>query len=145
MKILIQRVSKASVEVGKKEVGVIGHGALVFVGVKEEDTKEQALWLANKFVKLRMFNDEQDKPNLSILEVRGSALIISQFTLYADCFKGNRPSYVKAACPELAKALYEDFIAEVKKSGVPVQTGTFGARMRVSLVNEGPITLLIEK
>ena len=145
MKIVIQRVSNASVEVEEKEVGVIGFGALVFLGVSIGDRKESAVWLASKFVNLRMFSDEQGKLNSSILEKKGEALIVSQFTLYADCKVGRRPSFTKAAPPDVAKSFYETFIEEVRNLGVVVQTGVFGAKMKVSLVNEGPMTLIIER
>lgn len=145
MKILIQRVSSAAVGVEDKEVGSIGFGALVFVGITHIDTKEKALWLAAKLVSLRMFSDESGKLNQSLLEAQGAALIVSQFTLYGDCTEGRRPSFTQAAPPALAELLYETFVEEVKRLGVMVQTGVFGAKMRVSLVNEGPLTFLIEK
>jgi D-aminoacyl-tRNA deacylase len=145
MKIVVQRVSSAVVEVEGKEVGLIGNGAVVLIGVAQEDTQEAAIWLARKFVDLRMFDDELGKPNYSILNVKGSALIVSQFTLYADCAKGNRPSYIRAAAPDIARELYELFVEEVRRLGVLVQTGIFGTKMKVSLVNDGPMTLVIEK
>ena len=145
MKIVIQRVSRATVEVEENIVGTIGHGSLVFVGITHEDTKESAIWLASKFVNLRMFGDESGRLNRSLLESEGSALIVSQFTLYASCDDGRRPSFTKAATPDFAKSLYEVFVDEVKKSGVSVQTGIFGAKMKVSLVNEGPSTFIIER
>ena len=145
MKILIQRVLEAKVEIEEKIVGSIKQGALVFIGITEGDTKENAVWLANKFFSLRMFNDEHEKPNLSILESKGEVLIVSQFTLYADCMTGRRPSFSKAARPDLAETLYGEFILEVKRLGVFTQTGLFGAKMKVSLINDGPFTLMIEK
>lgn len=145
MKILIQRVASASVEVEGKIVGSIGPGALVLIGVTHSDTQEQVKWLANKFINLRMFEDENGKVNKSILEHKGRALIVSQFTLYADCADGRRPSFTQAASPELARSLYENFIEEVRKGGVEAESGIFGAMMKVSLVNDGPITLMIEK
>ncbi len=145
MKILIQRVAHASVEVEGKIVGSIGFGALVFLGVTHSDTKLQVSWLANKFVNLRMFEDDQGKINKSILECNGEALIISQFTLYGDCTEGRRPSFTKAAKPELAKELYDSFVEEVRKAGIAVETGIFGAEMKVSLLNHGPVTLMLER
>lgn len=145
MKILIQRVAHASVEVDNKVVGSIGPGVLVFLGVTHGDTKDQAAWLANKLIHLRMFEDELGKINQSVLDRKGAALIVSQFTLYADCTEGRRPSFIKAAPPELAKPLYEQFIDEVKKGGLAVQSGVFGAEMKVSLLNDGPVTLIIER
>ena len=145
MKILVQRVLSACVEVEEKKVGSIDLGALVFVGITHGDTKENAIWLASKFVNLRMFSDEQDKLNLSLLDKKGSALIVSQFTLYGDCMEGRRPSFTKAAPPDLAQHIYEEFIKEARRLGIHVETGIFGAKMNVSLVNDGPMTLLIEK
>lgn len=145
MKILIQRVAYANVEVEGKTIGAIGHGALVFFGVTHGDTKQQAAWLANKLINLRMFEDDQGKMNKSLLECNGQALIISQFTLYADCSDGRRPSFSQTAQPELAKQLYEGFIENVRKGGILVETGIFGAEMKVSLLNHGPVSLILEK
>jgi D-tyrosyl-tRNA(Tyr) deacylase len=145
MKILVQRVKHANVEVDSKIVGTIGPGVLVFIGVTHEDTKEQVTWLANKLINLRIFEDDQGKLNRSLFDCKGVALIISQFTLYGDCTDGRRPSFIQAARPELAKQLYEEFIEEVQKGGVAVQTGIFGADMKVSLLNDGPVTLMIER
>ncbi len=145
MKILVQRVSKASVEVDEKIVGSCGEGVLVFVGITHEDTFEEVVWLANKFVTLRLFSVGDSGFQESILERKGEVLIVSQFTLYADCQSGRRPSFTMAACPDKAKELYEQFVCEVQKRGVYVQTGIFGAKMSVSLVNEGPVTILLEK
>jgi D-tyrosyl-tRNA(Tyr) deacylase len=145
MKILIQRVAHASVDVEGKTVGSIGPGVLVLLGVTHTDTEEKAAWLAGKLVNLRMFEDDQGKINQSVLDKKGSALIISQFTLYGDCTEGRRPSFTQAAPSDLAKPLYDTFIDEVKKAGIPVQTGIFGAEMKVSLLNDGPVTLLIER
>jgi len=136
---------KASVTVDEKKVGVIGSGALIFVGITQDDTKEKAHWLARKFVSLRMFSDEEGKLNRSILDCQGEALIVSQFTLYADCSGGRRPSFIGAAPPEVAEPLYKEFIEEVKKQGLSVETGVFGAMMDVSLVNSGPMTLILER
>lgn len=145
MKILIQRVAHASVEVEGKTVGAIGPGVLVFVGVTHGDTRAQVSWLASKLVNLRIFEDEQGKMNRSLLECKGKALIVPQFTLYGDCNDGRRPSFTKAAEPKLAKELYENFVEEVRKEGIQVETGIFAAEMKVSLLNHGPITLMIER
>lgn len=145
MKIVIQRVSFAKVEVDGKTVGEIGSGSLVFVGVAHGDTREQAAWLANKLVNLRMFSDSQGKMNLSLLESGGEALIVSQFTLYANCEQGRRPSFTQSASPEMANALYEGFIEEVRKHPLRVETGLFGGDMKISLLNDGPVTFIIEK
>lgn len=145
MKILIQRVTHASVDVEGKTVGSIGPGVLVLLGVTHTDSDEKAAWLASKLVNLRMFEDNQGKINQSVLDKKGSALIISQFTLYGDCTDGRRPSFTQAASPDLAKPLYEKFIEEVKRAGIPVQTGVFGAEMKVSLLNDGPVTFMIER
>ena len=145
MKLLIQRVTQASVEVDQKTVGSIGAGVLVFVGITHQDTQVQSAWLANKLVNLRLFEDAHGKINQSLLDRKGSALIISQFTLYADCTDGRRPSFTQAAPPNIAQPLYEHFVEEVRKAGVPVETGIFGAEMKVALVNDGPVTLILEK
>lgn len=145
MKIVIQRVSQASVNVEDAIVGSIRHGVLVFVGVTHTDTEAQVTWLANKLVHLRMFEDESGKINRSLLEEKGSALIVSQFTLYADCAEGRRPSFGLAAPPAVSKPLFDRFVNEVQKHGILVQTGIFGAKMKVSLMNEGPITLILER
>lgn len=145
MKTVIQRVSNAEVKVEDKSVGSIGPGVVVFIGITQSDTINQAVWLANKLIHLRIFEDTQGKINRSLLECRGQALIISQFTLYADCSEGRRPSFTRAAQPELAKQLYEKFIEEVKKGGIEVQSGVFGAEMKVSLLNDGPVTLILER
>lgn len=145
MKILVQRVSEASVETDNKVVGNIGHGILVFVGITHTDTNQQAIWLAKKLVNLRIFEDAQGKINQSLLDKEGSALIISQFTLYADCNEGRRPSFTQAAQPEFAKSLYETFVDEVRKTGVIVATGVFGAYMKVALINDGPMTIMLER
>ena len=145
MKVLIQRVAHAKVEVEGKTVGMIGVGILVFIGITHTDTAAQATWLANKLINLRIFEDEQGKINESLIDRKGSALIISQFTLYADCSEGRRPSISKAAPPEIAKPLYEQFIKDVRQGGVPVKSSNFGAEMKVSLLNDGPVTLLLER
>lgn len=145
MKIVIQRVTNAQVEVDKKVVGKIGKGFLVLLGVTHEDTKENADYLVKKICKLRVFSDENDKMNLSLKDVNGELLIVSQFTLYANCKDGNRPSFVEAAKPEQANELYEYFCSECKKNDIKVEKGIFGADMKVSLLNDGPVTIVIEK
>ena len=145
MKIVIQRVANAQVEVEKKVVGKIGKGFLVLVGVTHEDTKENADYLVKKLCKLRVFTDENDKMNLSLKDVNGELLIVSQFTLYANCKDGNRPSFVEAAKPEQANELYEYFCSECEKNDIKVEKGIFGADMKVSLLNDGPVTIIIEK
>lgn len=145
MKALIQRVSSASVAVEGNCVAKINNGLLVLLGVTESDTPKEASWLASKVVNMRIFNDAEGKMNLSLLDVGGDALAVSQFTLYADARKGNRPSYTQAARPELAKPLYKAFVAELEKLlGKPVPTGVFGADMKVSLLNDGPVTIILE-
>jgi D-aminoacyl-tRNA deacylase len=145
MKALIQRVSSASVTVEGNCVAEINTGLLILLGVTESDTLKEASWLASKVVNMRVFNDPEGKMNLSLLDVGGDALAVSQFTLYADARKGNRPSYIQAARPELAKPMYEAFVAELEKVlGKPVPTGVFGADMKVSLVNDGPVTIMLE-
>ena len=146
MKLVIQRVTNAKVEVDKKVVGKIGKGFLVLLGIKEGDTKEEVDFLVRKLVNLRVFRDENDKMNLALKDVNGELLIISQFTLYGDCIKsGNRPSFIEAARPEAAIPLYEYFIEECRKQIEVVETGIFGADMKVNLLNDGPVTIIIEK
>lgn len=144
MKFLIQRVLKASVEVEKETIGSIDKGFCVFIGVSEEDTKEIADKMIKKMLGLRIFRDENDKTNLSLTDVGGELLLISQFTLYADCKHGNRPAFIKAGNPTLANDLYEYVISECKKAGFKVETGKFGADMTVSIVNEGPFTIMLD-
>lgn len=145
MRILIQRVSEASVEVDGAIVGSIDKGVLVLVGITHSDTIGQAAYLANKLVNLRIFEDIQGKINQSLLDKQGSALIISQFTLYADCNDGRRPSFIQSAPPDIANPLYEAFVNEVRKLSVPVATGVFGAYMKVKLINDGPVTIFLER
>lgn len=145
MKLVIQRVANASVEVDNKIVGKIGKGFLVLFGAGYGDTKEQADFLAEKLCNLRIFRDENDKMNLSIKDIDGELLIVSQFTLYADCKKGNRPSFINAASPEDANELYEYFMDKCKNLVKNVQKGIFGADMKVSLLNDGPVTIILEK
>jgi len=145
MKIIIQRVSRASVTVHNKIVGKINHGLMVLLGITHTDTKENADVLIKKLVNLRVFNDEFGKMNLSIQDVKGEFLVVSQFTLYGNAKKGNRPSYVDAAPPDVAIPLYEYFIDSLMlTSQLKVETGIFGAMMDVELVNEGPVTLILE-
>ena len=145
MKAVLQRVSKASVTIDGKIVGEIGQGLMVLLGVTEQDDVEQADFLAAKTAGLRIFSDEKDKMNLSLLDVGGGMLVVSNFTLCADAKKGKRPSYTKAAPPQQANALYQRFIAAVKDEGVVlVQTGEFGADMQVDISNDGPVTILLD-
>lgn len=144
MRALVQRVSEARVRVDGEIIGEIGHGLLAFIGVTHDDTAAQAAKLADKIANLRIFTDADDKMNLSVLDVEGSVLVVSQFTLYGDTRKGRRPAFVEAARPEVAEPLCETVIAALVDTGVPVQTGRFRADMAVELINDGPITLSIE-
>jgi len=144
MRVVVQRVSRAAVSVNGQRMAAIEHGLVVLLGVWHMDTTEDATQLARKIAHLRIFDDAEGKLNRSILEVRGSMLVISQFTLYADSRKGRRPSFVDAARPEAAKPLYEVFVAEVRRQGVPVMTGEFQALMDVELVNRGPVTIILD-
>ncbi|MDO5141554.1 MAG: D-aminoacyl-tRNA deacylase [Eubacteriales bacterium] len=144
MRALIQRVSRASVTIDGAVQGAIGQGFLVLLGITEGDTTADAVYLADKTVKLRVFTDENDKMNRSLADVGGQLLIVSQFTLYGDCKKGNRPSFIAAARPDTAIPLYEAFIARCRESGLPVETGVFGADMQVELCNDGPVTLWMD-
>lgn len=145
MRVVIQRAQNASVEIDEKTVGAIENGLVVLVGIEHEDTKEDALWLIGKLFHLRVFSDDEGKMNHSIQDIKGEFLVISQFTLHASTKKGNRPSYIQAARPEIAIPLYEFFIQELKKqSELKVETGVFGADMKVSLVNDGPVTIIID-
>lgn len=145
MKLVIQRVSEAKVEIKNKIVGKIEKGFLVLFGAREGDTKEQADFLAQKLCNLRVFEDENGKMNLSIKDIDGELLIVSQFTLYADCQKGNRPSFVNAGKPEIANELYEYFIKKCRNLVKNVEKGVFGTDMQVSLLNDGPVTIILEK
>jgi D-tyrosyl-tRNA(Tyr) deacylase len=144
MRAVLQRVTRARVTVGGEEVGAIERGLLVLLGVAPTDTPEEAQWLADKVVGLRIFADAEGKMNLSVADVSGAVLVVSQFTLYGDCRKGRRPSFIGAAAPELAVPLYEEFVNAIKAHGVPTATGRFGAMMQVELVNDGPVTLLMD-
>ena len=145
MKALIQRVKKASVTINGELYSEINAGLLVFLGVTKEDGKENSKNLAEKILKLRIFEDENDKMNLSVQDIKGEILVVSQFTLCADCKKGTRPSFDSAAAPDKAVELYEDFVSQLKSSGATVKTGKFRAMMEVSLINDGPVTISIEK
>lgn len=144
MRAVIQRVISSSVAVEDRIVGRISSGFLVLLGVGRDDTREDADYLAEKIPNLRVFTDEQGKMNLSLLETGGALLVVSQFTLYADARKGRRPSYIDAAEPEKAKTLYEYFAERVRAQGIEVETGIFQAMMQVSLVNDGPVTILLD-
>ncbi|HSG70898.1 MAG TPA: D-aminoacyl-tRNA deacylase [Planctomycetaceae bacterium] len=144
MRAVVQRVSHASVEVDNETVGEIRHGFLVLLGIGEDDTLDDVDYMAHKILGLRVFEDDAGKMNLSIDEVGGSMLVVSQFTLFGDCRKGRRPSFITAARPEQANPLYESFVAEIKGQGIPVATGTFQAHMNVTLTNDGPVTFLLD-
>jgi len=144
MKFVIQRVSHASVEVENKIVGKINQGFLVLIGVTNSDTKDTADTLINKLLKLRIFEDNDGKMNLSIKDVNGSLLLVSQFTLYANCKKGNRPDFLNAAKPDYANELYEYIIEKCKNENIRVETGIFGADMKVNLLNDGPVTIILD-
>ena len=144
MRAVIQRVKQSSVKTNDEIVGQIGQGLLVLLGVAKGDSAEDADYLANKIINLRIFEDEDGKMNRSLLETGGELLAVSQFTLLADCRKGRRPSFIAAAEPEKAIELYEKFVAGVRQKGVGVQTGRFQAMMEVALINDGPVTVIIE-
>jgi D-tyrosyl-tRNA(Tyr) deacylase len=144
MRAVVQRVSRANVTIAGETAGEIGAGLVVLLGVTHDDTAEQARWLAEKIIGLRIFNDADGKMNRDVAEVNGSILIVSQFTLYGDCRKGRRPSFIDAAPPPVAIPLYEAFINAVKALGVPVASGRFGADMQVELVNDGPVTVIVD-
>jgi len=144
LKVVIQRVGTARVEVGAKTVGRIGKGILVLLGVEKGDREGDAAWLAEKIANLRIFEDGQGKMNLSVREIGGQLLAVSQFTLAGNCAKGRRPSFDSAAPPEEANRLYEFFVEKLRELGLPVETGVFQAMMQVSLVNDGPVTFILE-
>ena len=145
MRIVLQRVSEASVKINGSVNGQIDQGMLIFLGIEELDEKEDADWLIQKLISLRIYSDENGKMNHSIQDINGAFLVISQFTLFASTKKGNRPSYIKAARPEKAIPLYDYFISELRdKSSLTVETGKFGADMKVSLINDGPVTISID-
>ncbi|MBM3992929.1 MAG: D-tyrosyl-tRNA(Tyr) deacylase [Planctomycetes bacterium] len=145
MRAVVQRVSRANVVIDGATVGAIDAGLLVLLGITHDDTAERARWLAEKIVGLRIFNDADGKMNRDLAEVGGAMLIVSQFTLFGDCRKGKRPSFIDAAPPPIAIPLYETFIDAVKALGIPAATGVFGADMKVELVNDGPVTLIVER
>lgn len=145
MRVVLQRVKEASVTVEGKVISKIEHGYLILLGIEAEDTQEDINWLARKTINLRVFSDENDAMNKSVVEVGGDIIVVSQFTLHASTKKGNRPSFIKAARPEIAIPLYEKFVASLENElGKKIQTGKFGAMMDVSLINDGPVTILID-
>ncbi len=145
MRFLIQRVSKASVEVDEKIVGSINKGYMVLIGITHTDTEKEADYLIKKLINLRVFEDENGKMNLNINQVGGELLLVSQFTLYANTSDGNRPDFIAAAKPDYANNLYEYIVEKCEETGIKVQTGIFGADMKVSLINDGPVTIMLEK
>ncbi|KAF2337346.1 D-aminoacyl-tRNA deacylase [Flavobacterium nitrogenifigens] len=145
MRVVVQRVSQASVTVDSKIVADIQKGLLVLVGIEEADTQEDIDWLAGKIIKMRIFGDENDVMNCSVQDIDGNIIVVSQFTLHASTKKGNRPSYIKAAKPDFAIPMYENFVSAIEKEfGKKVQTGIFGADMKVSLLNDGPVTIVMD-
>jgi len=144
MKAIVQRVQKASVMVSGKSIADIGNGLLILLGVGKEDNEEKARMLAEKISHLRIFADEQGKMNLSVLDIKGSAIVVSQFTLFADTRKGNRPSFIDVAPPEIASPLCDRFAEKLQQMGIPTQTGKFGAHMLVEILNDGPVTISLE-
>lgn len=145
MRAVLQRVRRGRVSVDGRTVAEIGRGLVILVGVGHGDTEEEARWMAEKCAVLRVFEDEAGKTNLSVLDVGGEAIVVSQFTLYADTRKGRRPSFIRAAPPEVAEPLVERFAALLREQGVPTQTGVFGAHMLVEIENDGPVTILLER
>ena len=144
MRVLLQRVKRAEVRVGERVTGRINRGLLVFIGLTHSDTEEHLVWMADKIIGLRIFGDADQKMNLGLADVGGAALVVSQFTLYGNAEKGRRPSFIDAARPEQAIPLYERFVALLRERGVPTETGEFGAMMDVELVNDGPVTILLD-
>ena len=145
MRVVLQRVTSASVQVADEIVGQINHGILALVGVAHGDTDDEARWLANKTVELRIFQDEQDKMNRSLIDVGGAVLVVSQFTLLGDCRKGRRPAFTAAGPPDLADRLYLRYAESIADRGLQVERGVFAADMKVSLVNDGPVTMIIDR
>ena len=144
MRAVVQRVKSASVEVSGKALGTIGHGIVVLLGISAEDSVEDTEYLVNKILKLRIFENEDRKMDLNISDVNGEVLVVSQFTLYGDCRKGNRPSYDKAGKPEYARSVYFSFLEKIRESGLKVEEGEFGAFMEINLSNSGPVTILLD-
>ena len=145
MKFVIQRVESASVEIDKKTIAEIKKGYLVLIGITHDDTKDIADYLINKLINLRVFEDENGKLNLSLNDIKGELLLVSQFTLYGDCLRGNRPSFIQAANPKYANELYEYIVNECEQKVQTVKSGIFGANMKINLINDGPVTIIIEK
>ncbi len=144
MRAVVQRVSRAAVDIGGITMAAIGHGLVIFLGIRDSDNDADLIWMADKIIHLRIFPDGDGKMNISLADMGGEMLIVSQFTLYGDCRKGRRPGFSTAAPPEIAEPLYNQFIEEVRKRGIPVATGTFQAEMAVDLVNDGPVTILLD-
>lgn len=144
MRAVVQRVKNASVEVDEKVIGEISHGLLVFLGVGDGDTEQDMKYIADKVIGLRIFSDADDKMNLSVTDVGGEILVISQFTLYGDCKKGRRPNFTSSMEPKGAEAMYEKFVKYIRDNGIGTQCGEFGADMKVSLLNDGPVTLILD-
>ena len=145
MRAIIQRVLEAKVIVGESTIGQIGHGLTVLLGIEGTDTQEDITWLTSKITKLRIFKDDGEAKNLSVMDMDGEILVVSNFTLHANVKKGNRPTYIKAAAAEVSEPLYKAFIKQLEKdSGKPVKTGQFGAMMKLSLINDGPVTIIID-
>lgn len=145
VRVVVQRVARASVTVDGREVGAVERGLVVLVGIASGDGDEAVAWMADKVAGLRVFPDDDGKMNRSLLEIGGGALVVSQFTLYGDATRGRRPSFIEAAPPEAAEPIYQRFVEALRGRGVPVATGVFGATMAISLVNDGPVTLVIER
>jgi len=146
MKVVVQRVSRASVKVNNKITGEIGKGLLLLVGIHPNDSQKELEWMCRKIAKLRIFEDENEKMNLSVTDVDGGLLVVSQFTLYGNVKKGTRPSFIEAAKPDKAEKVYNDMVAYFKKhTNLKIKTGIFGAMMNVSLINDGPVTIILEK
>lgn len=143
MQAVVQRVTQSSVTVAGHEVGAIGAGLMVLLGVAHDDKEKEAAWLADKIIHLRIFEDEDGKMNRSLMDISGDMLVVSQFTLLGDCRKGRRPSFIHAAPPDQAQALYQCFVQRVREAGIEAATGKFRAHMEVSLVNDGPVTLIV--
>lgn len=144
MRVVIQRVTEAAVSINEEISGKINKGLLILVGIGQDDHTEDIQWLTQKITNLRIFSDDDGKMNLSILDIKGEILLVSQFTLYASTKKGNRPSFIQSAPPTIAIPLYEQFIQSLKETGIAIQTGQFGADMKISLTNDGPVTIIID-